>query len=225
METVLNNQYNTPKLRDSISKANPDSSAAWINAEVARAVEVLISEDVKRRANEEIAELVTAEIDRRTDLIISVGDIDEEEVRRQVYNMINDDEVRKEVNTRVNSLTNSKINELVNDPNYIAFYNDVNTYIYPQYDWRPFYDHKLEGVMLQTQTAVIIERTVTTEGGIAKNEVIYGQSDAGRAEVEIWAEAQGVETPVKVETFVLPIPEDAKYFDYIISDRDEWETP
>jgi len=43
-------------------------------------------------------------------------------------------------------------------------------------------------------TAVSIKRTVTTKDGKALNEIIYGQSDAGRIEVTLWAESQGVVT-------------------------------
>lgn len=53
-------------------------------------------------------------------------------------------------------------------------------------------------------TAVSINRTVGTSGGKALNKITYGQSDANRIEVMIWAESQGVvtETPEKI---VLPI--------------------
>ncbi|HEX3019124.1 MAG TPA: Ig-like domain-containing protein [Chitinispirillaceae bacterium] len=43
-------------------------------------------------------------------------------------------------------------------------------------------------------TAVSIKRTVTTKDGKALNEIIYGQSDAGRIEITLWAESQGVIT-------------------------------
>lgn len=43
-------------------------------------------------------------------------------------------------------------------------------------------------------TAVSIKRTVTTKDGKALNEIIYGQSDAGRIEVTLWAESQGIVT-------------------------------
>lgn len=57
------------------------------------------------------------------------------------------------------------------------------------------------------QTAVSITRTVTTKGGKALNKILYGQSDANRIEVMIWAESQGVvtETPEKI---ILPIISD-----------------
>lgn len=43
-------------------------------------------------------------------------------------------------------------------------------------------------------TAVSIKRTVTTTDGKALNEIIYGQSDAGRIEITLWAESQGIVT-------------------------------
>lgn len=53
-------------------------------------------------------------------------------------------------------------------------------------------------------TAVSIVRTVKTEGGKAINEILYGQSDATRIEIMVWAESQGVvtETP---EQLILPV--------------------
>ena len=56
-------------------------------------------------------------------------------------------------------------------------------------------------------TAVSINRTVGTSGGKALNKITYGQSDANRVEVMIWAESQGVvtETPEKI---VLPVVTD-----------------
>jgi hypothetical protein len=53
-------------------------------------------------------------------------------------------------------------------------------------------------------TAVSITRTVQTVGGKATNMIIYGQSDALRIEVMIWAESQGVVTE-SPEKLVLPI--------------------
>jgi hypothetical protein len=54
------------------------------------------------------------------------------------------------------------------------------------------------------KTAIVITRTVQTVGGKAPNIIIYGQSDAWKCEVTIWAESQGVrtESPAK---FVLPV--------------------
>ncbi|NLG18670.1 MAG: hypothetical protein GX556_15170 [Fibrobacter sp.] len=58
--------------------------------------------------------------------------------------------------------------------------------------------------VVDPNTAVSIQRTVTTSGGKALNEILYGQSDATRIEVMIWAESQGVvtETP---EQLILPV--------------------
>lgn len=58
-------------------------------------------------------------------------------------------------------------------------------------------------------TAVSITRTVQTSGGKALNQILYGQSDATRIEVMIWAESQGVvtETPEKL---ILPIISDGE---------------
>jgi hypothetical protein len=58
-------------------------------------------------------------------------------------------------------------------------------------------------------TAVIMARTVTTKNGIADNEIIYGQSDAGKIRIKVWAECQGLVTSSPDE-FVLPIAEGAK---------------
>jgi hypothetical protein len=54
------------------------------------------------------------------------------------------------------------------------------------------------------KTAVVIKRTVQTASGKAINNVIYGQSDAWKCEVTVWAESQGVrtESPAK---FILPV--------------------
>jgi hypothetical protein len=63
-------------------------------------------------------------------------------------------------------------------------------------------------------TTVLITRTVLTKDGIADNELIYGQSDGGRIEVTVWAEAQGLDTKTP-EKFVLPISEGSgKYWNY-----------
>lgn len=53
-------------------------------------------------------------------------------------------------------------------------------------------------------TAVSIKKTVQTQGGKALNEVMYGQTDATRIEIMIWAESLGVRT-LTPEIFVLPI--------------------
>lgn len=69
-------------------------------------------------------------------------------------------------------------------------------------------DYDLNGIA-DPNTAVSITRTVKTEGGKALNEILYGQSDANRIEVMIWAESQGVvtETPEKL---ILPIIQDGQ---------------
>jgi hypothetical protein len=56
-------------------------------------------------------------------------------------------------------------------------------------------------------TAVSIKRTVTTKDGKALNEIIYGQSDANRIEVTLWAESQGIVTTAP-DILVLPIVSD-----------------
>ncbi|MFP4014310.1 MAG: Ig-like domain-containing protein [Chitinispirillaceae bacterium] len=64
------------------------------------------------------------------------------------------------------------------------------------------------------KTALTIPRTVTTKDGVADNEIIYGQSDALRIQVKIWAECRGLVTS-SPEQFILPIEkEDAKYWRY-----------
>ncbi|MBD3422103.1 MAG: hypothetical protein GF398_18475 [Chitinivibrionales bacterium] len=63
-------------------------------------------------------------------------------------------------------------------------------------------------------TAATITRTIQTVGGIAENEMIYGQSDALRIRVRLNAEAQGVVT-TSAEEFTLPILiTDRKYWSY-----------
>jgi len=61
------------------------------------------------------------------------------------------------------------------------------------------------------QTALLITRTVLTKNGIADNTLTYGQSDAGKIKVKIWAEAQGLVTS-SAEQFILPIAENAKHW-------------
>jgi hypothetical protein len=58
-------------------------------------------------------------------------------------------------------------------------------------------------------TAVAIKKIVQTQGGKALNQVLYGQTDATRIEVMIWAESQGVRT-LTPEKFILPIVKDDK---------------
>lgn len=53
-------------------------------------------------------------------------------------------------------------------------------------------------------TAVSIIKKVQTSGGKALNEVLYGQTDATRIEIMIWAESQGVRT-LTPEKLILPI--------------------
>jgi hypothetical protein len=56
----------------------------------------------------------------------------------------------------------------------------------------------------QPSPAVSITRTIQTTGGKAVNEIIYGQSNANKVEVMIWAESQGVITDFPAEQ-VLPV--------------------
>jgi hypothetical protein len=53
-------------------------------------------------------------------------------------------------------------------------------------------------------TAVSIPRTIRTQNGKSINTVLYGQSDANRIEVMIWAESQGIKTQSPAQ-LVLPI--------------------
>jgi hypothetical protein len=59
-------------------------------------------------------------------------------------------------------------------------------------------------------TAVIITHSVSTQNGIADNELIYGQNDAGKIRVTVWAECQGIVTS-DLERFVLPEPKDTSW--------------
>ncbi len=54
------------------------------------------------------------------------------------------------------------------------------------------------------RTAVSIVRTVQTAGGKAINNVLYGQSDAWKIEIMIWAESQGIKTTSPAQ-LVLPV--------------------
>jgi hypothetical protein len=56
-------------------------------------------------------------------------------------------------------------------------------------------------------TAVSIRRTIQTTNGVATNEIIYGQTDATKIEITVWAEAQGIRSIVPA-TFILPIIKD-----------------
>jgi len=56
-------------------------------------------------------------------------------------------------------------------------------------------------------TAVSIKRTVTTKDGKALNEIIYGQSDANRIEITLWAESQGIITQAP-DNLILPVVSD-----------------
>jgi hypothetical protein len=51
----------------------------------------------------------------------------------------------------------------------------------------------------QPDPALSITRTIQTQNGKAANVIIYGQSDAKKVEVMVWAECQGVvpEFPVQ----------------------------
>jgi hypothetical protein len=61
----------------------------------------------------------------------------------------------------------------------------------------------LNGIV-DPRTAVSIQRTVQTVGGKATNTILYGQSDARRIEIMVWAESQGVRT-ISPSQQVLPI--------------------
>jgi hypothetical protein len=53
-------------------------------------------------------------------------------------------------------------------------------------------------------TAVSIVRTMQTTGGKATNTIMYGQSDAWRVEIMVWAESMGIKTTSPAQ-LVLPI--------------------
>ena len=61
----------------------------------------------------------------------------------------------------------------------------------------------------QPDPGVSIERTIQTVSGKAVNEVLYGQSNATRVEIMIWAESQGVKNEYAAQ-LVLPIIQAAK---------------
>ena len=56
-------------------------------------------------------------------------------------------------------------------------------------------------------SALTIKKTITTVGGVANNEVIYGQSDGNHLQIMINAESKGLVAPVP-EEFVVQIAED-----------------
>lgn len=62
-------------------------------------------------------------------------------------------------------------------------------------------------------TTVILTRTVQTKNGIADNELLYGQSDAWRVRVKIYAECQGLVTS-SPEEFILPKADGARNWKY-----------
>jgi hypothetical protein len=63
------------------------------------------------------------------------------------------------------------------------------------------------------KTAVIMTRTVLTRNGVADNEMTYGQSDAWKIRVKIWAECQGLVTSTP-EEFILPKADGARNWHY-----------
>ncbi len=87
-----------------------------------------------------------------------------------------------------------------------VFYDPANGYD-PRYDGGyPDIDWNHNGVP-DPATTVIIERTIQTQNGIAPNMVTYGQSDALRVWIRVFAEAQGMVAPTP-EEFLLPIAKD-----------------
>jgi hypothetical protein len=77
--------------------------------------------------------------------------------------------------------------------NYLANHHQMN------FD----YDATPKNGVADPKTAIAITRTVQTIGGKAINNIMYGQSDAWRIEVTLWAESQGVRTSSPAK-FVLP---------------------
>lgn len=63
------------------------------------------------------------------------------------------------------------------------------------------------------KTALILTRTVLTKNGVAENDLTYGQSDAWRIRVRIWAECQGLVTS-SPEEFILPKVDGARNWRY-----------
>jgi hypothetical protein len=100
--------------------------------------------------------------------------------------------------------------EKVTDASYYGVYEIVNGTLRSLVGDHPAYDidWNRNGVA-DPKTAVTITRTVLTQngGGVADNELIYGQNDAGRIRVRIWAEAQGLVSSAP-EEFILPRKED-----------------
>jgi len=79
----------------------------------------------------------------------------------------------------------------------------------------PTYDLNLgRGGVLDpsASTTVILARTAKTKNGIAENEIIYGQSDAGKVRLMLWAECKGLVTS-NAESIRLPRAEGAKNWD------------
>jgi len=75
-------------------------------------------------------------------------------------------------------------------------------YTYPN---RWDFDWNQNGVP-EPNTAVLVTRTVQTKDGIAVNELVYGQYDAGRVVVTVEVEARGL-VSAPSDTYILPIPE------------------
>lgn len=83
--------------------------------------------------------------------------------------------------------------------------NWIEKYGYPDLDWN-------RNGIADPKTTAVIKKNVKTTGGKAANMVVYGQTDALRIRVKIWAECKGVVSP-NPEEFILPITvNDYPYF-------------
>jgi hypothetical protein len=65
----------------------------------------------------------------------------------------------------------------------------------------------------ETENAVVVKKTVTTVNGVVTNDLTYGQTDAWRLCVEVWAEVRGVKSNSIIFS---PLPIAESDVDYIM---------
>lgn len=97
------------------------------------------------------------------------------------------------------------VEPLVNSTMTDSEYTDsLKRYRNNHHDMNFDYDAYPKNGVADPRTTVAIARTVQTTGGKAPNKILYGQADAVRVQVMIWAESQGVKTESPAQ-FILPI--------------------
>jgi Bacterial Ig-like domain (group 1). len=89
----------------------------------------------------------------------------------------------------------------MSDSEYTAL---LNTYKSQHHNMGYDFDSYPQNGIADPKTAVSVLRTGQTTSGKATNTILYGQSDAARVEVMVWAECQGIKTESPAQ-LVLPI--------------------